>query len=292
MKRTWASILCSLLIAIGTHASAAPPDDKDKDTGTDKNNDPYSIRPLKVQLLLLTMDAINFGGGLQADYHFKHAVVEAQYRKAFYWSAGKPDNLDTKNATTNSLNSFSNFEVSGEYYFADYLVTKKFKNILSQNSTSYTYNYGYGKVRRIFAVKGGAFLASGYVATDSAAHYNTNYTTTGFALGLARKRIDKIKSDRHHDGVREIYLQVLTGSTSLEAMKLKASQPAGPAAAYTNIGWRLGGQRYGEHMCVGYEMGLRPGLTNPDKTKASIPFNFFLIKFGITIYGNEKWKRS
>ncbi len=288
MKKVLLYILCPLFLATTLHASVAPPDDK----GKDKYNDPYKIRPLKVQLLLLTMDAINFGCGLQADYHFRHAVIEAQYRKALYWSAGKPDALDTKNVTTNSLNSFSNIEVDGEYYFADYLVNKKFKNILSQNSTSYTYNYGYGQVRRIFAVKGGAFLASGYVSTDSAAHYNTNYTTTGLAIGLARKRIDKIKSDRHHDGVREMYLQVLSGATSLEAMKLRPGQPAGPTPAYKNIGWRLGGQRYGEHMYVGYEMGMRPGLVNPDKTKAGIPFNYFLISFGITIYGNEKWKQK
>ncbi len=287
MKRTTRlTVLCVLLIALGSNIARAQQDEKDK-----KNNDPYHIRPLKVQLLMLTMDGFNFGCGLQADYHFKHAVVEAQWRKAFYWTIGGiPDPGDTKNATTNSLHSFSNYEADGEYYFADYLVEKKFKNILSQNSYSYTYNYGYGKVRRIFAVKAGVFVSSGFVATDSAAHFNTNYTTTGFAAGISRKRIDKVKSSRHHDGVRETYLQILDGTTSLETMKLKPNQGATPATAFKNIGWRLGGQRYGEHLYVGWEMGERPGLVNPDKGKAGIPFNYFLISFGITIYGNEKWK--
>ncbi len=283
MKQLRTFIVIALVLG-GFSASAAP---YERDTSA---NDPYNIRPLKVQLLLLTMDGINFGGGVQADYHFKHAVVEAQWRKALYWSIGKPDEGDTKNQTTNSLKSFSNFEVSGEFYFADYLVNKKYKNILSENSTSYTYNMGYAPARRIFAVKGGVFLSSGFIATDSSGHYNTNYTTTGFAVGLAHKRIDKFNSSRHHDGVREMYLQVLTGGTSLEAMKLKSASPAAPVPTYKNIGWRLGGQRYGEHMYVGYELGMRPGMTNPDKTKASIPFNYFLISFGITLYGNEKWK--
>jgi len=283
MKKIFYCTLYVLLITTALRATADTTDDN-------RRNNPYKLRPLKVQLLLLTMDDINFGCGLQVDYHFRHAVIETQWRKAFYWSAGKPDPADEKNATTNSLSSFSNFEIDGEYYFADYLVNKRYKNILSENSTYYTYNTGYGKARRIFAVKAGAFLSSGYVATDSAAHYNTNYTTKGFAFGLARKRIDRIQSTRRHDGVREMYLQVLTGGTSLETMKLKNAQAAAPVTAFKNIGWRLGGQRYGEHMYVGYELGERPGLVNPDKGKASIPFNYFLITFGITIYGNEKWK--
>lgn len=277
-------VVWMILVTVNIPALAAPYSDSDR-------NNPYDIRPLKIQLLPLTMDGFNFGAGLQVDYHFKHALLESQWRKAVYWTiGGLPDPNDTKNATTNSLHSFSNFEISGEYYFADYLVNKRYKNILSSDAVSYTYDIGRAKARRVYAVKGGGFLASGFVATDSAGHYNTNYNTSGFALGLARKRIDKVKDSRHHDGVREIYLQVLTGTTSLETMKIKPGQAVSPAAVYNKVGWRLGGQRYGEHFYVGYELGLRPALVNPDKFKASIPFNYFLISFGFTIYGNEKWK--
>jgi hypothetical protein len=276
---------CLLFIMAGASVYAVP-------YSTDSSTDgPYKIRPLKIQLLVLTMDGFNFGAGLQGDYHFKHAVVEMQWRKALYWSIGKPDPADSKDATTNVAKSFSNIELDGEYYFADYLVNKRYKNILASDVTSYTYNISRAKARRIYAIKGGIFHASGFVATDSAASYNTNYQTTGLAAGLARKRIDKCSDNRHHDGVREIYFQVLTGTTSLEAMNIKPSQgTTPPVPAFHNMGWRLGGQRYGEHLYVGYELGLRPAMVNPDKTKASIPFNYFVINFGFTIYGNEKWK--
>lgn len=283
-KATRFCIACMLFIAAYIHVSAAP-------AGDSSSNNPYNIRPLKIQLLALTMDGFNFGAGLQVDYHFKHAVLESQWRKAMYWTiGGLPDRNDAKEATTNSLHSFSNFEISAEYYFSDYLINKQYKNILSSNSSSYTYNTRRAQARRIYAVKGGGFIASGFVATDSANHYNTNYSTTGFAIGLARKRIDKFRSTRHHDGVREFYIQVLTGTTSLETMKLKPGQAASQAPAYKNVGWRLGGQRYGERLYVGWELGQRPAMVNPDKFKASIPFNYFLISFGFTIYGNEKWK--
>jgi hypothetical protein len=252
---------------------------------------PYNIRPLKVQLLLLTMDAFNLGAGIQADYHFKHAVVEAQWRKAMYLTlGGLPDPGDKKNMTTNTPHSFSNFEIDGEYYFADYIVMKRYTNILTRNTTSYTYNTKYGKARRIYAVKGGAFVASGFTRTDSAGAYNTNYRTMGLSFGLARKRIDKFNSNKHHDGIREIYLQLLTGGTTLDALSLKPGAGPAPKTAFKNIGWRFGGQRYGEHFYVGWEMGLRPTLINPDKFKASIPFNYALVSFGVTLYGNEKWK--
>ena len=87
-----------------------------------------------------------------------------------------------------------------------------------------------------------------------------------------------------------MYFQILSGGTSLETMKLKPGQTVAPGTTFKNIGWRFGGQRYGEHLYIGYELGLRPGLTNPDKVKASIPFNYFVINFGITIFGNEKWR--
>ena len=185
------ALLSFLLLQLGLKVIAAPPD-------RDSLNNPYTIRPLKIQLLLLTLDQINMGAGIQADYHFKHAVLEAQYRRVYLTLGGKPDPTGDKEIySTNVANNFNNIDISGEYYFADYLVSKRYQNILSTTSTSYTYNTGFGQARRIFAVKAGIFMTSGFVFTDSAAHYVTNYTTLGFAAGLARKRIDSRPSKSH-----------------------------------------------------------------------------------------------
>ncbi len=101
------NLICLLpFLLIVLQGNAAP----GADTLERSNNDPYSIRPLKVQLLLLTMDGLNFGCGAQADYQYKRLLVEAQYRKAVYWSVGKPDALDTKNVSLNTLKSLGNFE--------------------------------------------------------------------------------------------------------------------------------------------------------------------------------------
>lgn len=256
-------------------------------------NDPYDLQKLKINLQLLNMDGLQLGPGLQAYYLLgKVATVDVNWRNALYYSIGKPKEI--------KLPSFNNIEIGGVLHIADRLKNKKLTlDVASGYNTKTTIRVPV-KARKIFGLRAYVYNTIGYALAASSpftigaktinADAGTTVTSTGLALGLSGRRIDKAGinisgyGNRRRNRNRELYADVFIGGVTTGQTKyFNGNTDTKPTIPNNNIGWRVGGQWIDQGTYLKVEFGSRPWPI------ILIPqYNYFLFSFGITVFGNEK----
>ncbi|MGZ5245307.1 MAG: hypothetical protein ACXWEY_03410 [Bacteroidia bacterium] len=271
-------------------------------------NDPYDIKPLKVNLLVLTLDGYGINAGIGAGLHAQYVLgkvftIEA-LGKYSYFSLSESGKKTDEMKSGNSFQKPLYLEGGVEWHFSDRMVDRKLTMNLATDGNLKTNMRVPIKARKIYALRGGLFTLQssvfgsddGIMFMNNATRYGDNYVTTartgGVYAGISTRRIDKasIKTDdygsRRRNRNRSLFADVMFSATSFDDLQEKSSNASIniKETETKNIGWRVGGQWMDNGTYVRMELGQLPTV----KTQLSAYLSF---TFGFTVYGNEKEKR-
>jgi hypothetical protein len=267
-------------------------------------NDPTNLSKKRVYLDILSFEGAKIGAGLHGYYTpIKKLTVSGLFRYNYLDYFTKTDAKDK--VSTNDLKGSYTGEAGVTFQFAGYIAKKQRKMpiLIAGNSTSKTSIRVPVKKSRTFGVRGGVMMYRGTIKNsnafpfvsngieiDSTKKIFTNATSTCFYFGYTGRKVRKAGIDAEGYGKRRAYLSrvffadVITGATFLSDVQYAGQTWKLKDSKTDALGFRLGWEWDENGTTTRVEMGKRPGF------KGSIfPVNYFMLSFGFSIYGNEKF---